>query len=745
MNIKDKAIGFLASARKYWKTPPEGRYMTYKEIASLAGGGIGVRIIVYCFQQMTISTGNTLLGNTIGIDPMALQIIYIISLLTAFPLTALRAQMIDNTRSMKGKYRPYLMTMGLPTVILGSAFLWMPYENMSLFTKCAVVLGFNIAFQFFYSFFNDSYESLINVLSPNSIERSDVLSVRYVVENISPSIVGIIFPLLAKLVTGEDKLYDIRIYRYIYPPMLFAGFLVSMIIYVNTKEKTVQAKTHRAHIRFIDAFKAVARNKYFWVISLAGWIGFLEIGFHNIMQWMYNYQEACSAGQYAVITAIAGNASFWPNLVGPFLIRKYGKKKILIVTNALSVAFILMMLPVIRQAGKPGAIWILLIFTFINQFITSLGHLLGPSVNADIRDYQHYITGERIDGMFAAVGLIGNAITMVTGLVLPAIYEKTGLNKETAISMGYDGSVVYEVLNDRGYFISICSVLIVASAIGAALNAVPYFFYDFTETKQKAIIKVLKIRAMFEDYSRNRHNDDAFSEAMEIIKESRALSTKLLYDLEAEKKKGMSKKELTILKKENEETEIARFVMEELCKYDTPEGAEELYEARLLTANGPESFMKVELPTKKEIKAYPVQTQTQINRRRNALMRAENISTAKRTFKKYYKNGIEIFDTTVLDELYEKENSIQVKILELSAKIKAAKETKSKDELPQYKQAFKELRLEKSAIQKQIKSDEHRYSLYCRAVKPYIDAQRIIEQAESYARLDELENFCFNS
>ena len=463
------------------------------------------------------------------------------------------------------------------------------------------------------------------------------------------------------------------------------------------------------------------------------------------MQWMYNYQEACSAGQYAVITAIAGNASFWPNLVGPFLIRKYGKKKILIVTNPLSVAFILMMLPVIRQAGKPGAIWILLIFTFINQFITSLGHLLGPSVNADIRDYQHYITGERIDGMFAAVGLIGNAITMVTGLVLPAIYEKTGLNKETAISMGYDGSVVYEVLNDRGYFISICSVLIVASAIGAALNAVPYFFYDFTETKQKAIIKVLKIRAVFEDYSRNRHNDDAFSEAMEIIKESRALSTKTLYDLEAEKKKGLSKRELTILKKENEETEIARFVMEELCKYDTPEGAEELYEARLLTANGPESFMKVELPTKKEIKAYPVQTQTQINRRRNALMRAENISTAKRTFKKYYKNGIEIFDTTVLDELYEKENSIQVKILELSAKIKAAKETKSKDELPQYKQAFKELRLEKSAIQKQIKSDEHRYSLYCRAVKPYIDAQRIIEQAESYARLDELENFCFNS
>ena len=740
MNIKDKATGFLTLAKKYWKTPPEGRYMTYKEIASLAGGGIGVRIIVYCFQQMIISTGNTLLGNTIGIDPIPLQIIYIISLLTAFPLTALRAQMIDNTRSMKGKYRPYLITMGLPTAILGSLFLWMPYENMNLFAKCAVVLGFNIAFQFFYNFFNDSYESLINVLSPNSIERSDVLSIRYVVENLSPSIVGIIFPLLARAVTGEDTLYDIRIYRYVYPPMLLAGFLVSMIIYVNTKEKTVQAKTHRTQIRFVDAFKAVARNKYFWIISLAGWIGFLEIGFQNIMQWMYNYQDACSAGQYAVITAIAGNASFWPNLVGPFLIRKHGKKKILIVTNALSVIFILMMLPVIAQAGKPGAIWILLVFTFINQFITSLGHLLGPSVNADIRDYQHYMTGERIDGMFSAVGLIGNVITMVTGLALPAIYDRTGLNKETALSLGYDGSVVYDVLNNRDYFINICSVLIIASAIGAALNVIPYFFYDFTETKQKAIIKVLKIRAMFEDYSRNQHNEEAFAEAIEIIREARVLSAKTPHDIEAAKKSGLGKKKISLLKKENEEIKIALFVMEELDKYNTPEGMEELYEARMLTANGPESFMAAILPSKKEIKSYPAQTQTQINRRRNALMRAENIETAKRTFRKYYKNGIEPYDTALLDELYETENAIQLKILEISDRIKAAKEFGLKDDLPQLKQDFRSLRIEKSDAQKLIKIEEHRYSLYCRAVKPYIEAQRVISQAESYARLDELED-----
>ena len=736
MRIKKKITHLLSVTRQYWKTPPQGRYMTYKEIASLAGGGVGVRIITYCFQQMTISTGNTLLGNTIGIDPMALQIIYIISLLTSFPLTAIRAQMIDNTRSMKGKYRPYLISMGLPTAILGSLFLWMPYENMSLFTKCAVVLGFNIAFQFFFSFFNDSYESLINVLSPNSIERSDVLSIRYVVENLSPSIVGIIFPLLAKLITGEDTLYDLRIYRYLYPPMLFAGFLVSMIIYVNTREKIVQAKTHHIQISFTDAFKAVARNKYFWIISLAGWIGFLEIGFHNIMQWMYNYQDACSAAQYSVITAIAGNASFWPNLVGPLLIRKYGKKKILIITNALSVIFILMMLPVIRQAGKPGAIWILLVFTFINQFITSLGHLLGPSVNADIRDYQHYITGERIDGMFSAVGLIGNAITMVTGLALPAIYEKAGLNKATAISLGYDGSVVYDVLNDRNYFISICSVLIIASAVGAALNVIPYFFYDFTETKQKAIIKVLKIRAMAEDYSHTGEISDASAEVTEIIKEAKILSKKSLHNLSDEKK---NRKVLSQKKLENEEIIIAQFVTEELNKFDTPEGKAELVESVMLTSKGPESFLTADLPSKKDAKALPKTTEVQINRRRNLLIRLQSVKDAKKAVRKYYKNGIEAFDTKLLDTLYADENNAQTRILEVSAKIKEAKESKTYENMSEFRNELKSLKQTKSVIKQKIRVAEHQYSIYCRAVKPYIDSQRVIAQAESYRKFNKIE------
>ena len=733
----DSLRKFFLNFKSNWDTPPKGRYMSYKEIASLSGGGIGVRFVVYCVSQMMLSTSNTLIGNTIGIDPTALYIIYIISLLSGFPLTALRARMIDNTRSMKGKYRPYIITMGIPTVILGAAFIWMPYEGMSLFMKCAVVLAFNIGFQFFYNFYFDAYDSLINVLSPNSIERSDVLSIRSVVENLSPSIVNIIFPLLAKLITGENTLYDLKIYRILFPPMLFFGFLISVIVYVNTEEKIVRAKSHFIKVRFFDALKSVAKNKYFWIISLAGWIGFLEGAFGNIMQWMYNYQGACSAGQYAVITAIAGNASFWPNLVAPFLIRKYGKKKILIATNILNIGLIAFMLPVVKMTGKPNIIWFMLACNFINTFISALGHLLTPSINADIRDYQQYISGERIDGMFAAVGLIGNVITMLTGLVIPIINERSGLNQSVAISLGYDGSNVYDVLYDNNYFISISTVLIFASIIGAALNVIPYFFFDFTETKQKGVMKVLKIRAMFEDYGNGSASQETIEEAVEIIRESRTYQGKTTENI-----KAVPKADKARIKESNEQIEIAKFVFDELERFNTCEGTEELEYAKLIASAGLENFLNADLPTMADVRNMPCHTKEEKHKRKIVIEHIKDIRDAEKTAKKFFPDGIKEFDSTILESLFEEETKAETELLNLSKAMKSAKEEGRTDKIADINAQIQMLRKKKAQIKADIKKSQTDYSNYRRAAKPYLDAVKIIKQAENYSKLDEIEALC---
>lgn len=169
--------------------------------------------------------------------------------------------------------------MAIPTVILAMGFTWMPYDRMSMLWKCVTVLAFNIGFQFFYMLMFDSYTNLINVLSPNTYERSDICSIKSVTDSFAPTIVGILLPILAKWITGDNTIYDMRIYRAVFPPILLLGLLLTIFIHVNTEEKIVQAKTHVVHIKFMDALKAVAKNKYFWIISLAGWLGFLETAF----------------------------------------------------------------------------------------------------------------------------------------------------------------------------------------------------------------------------------------------------------------------------------------------------------------------------------------------------------------------------------------------------------------------------------------------------------------------------------
>ncbi len=729
--MKEKIASVLGLLKNNWKTPPEGRFMPFKEIVSMSVGGIGVKFIMYCVGNMIISIGNSLIGNTIGIDPSAIYIIYIISVLSGFPLTALRARMVDNCKSMKGKYRPYIISMGIPTVILGCLFIWMPYENMSLTAKCVTVLLFNIGFQFFYNFYTDAYDSLINVLSPNTIERTDVYAVKAVIENLSPSIANIFLPLVAKLITGDNTLYDLRVYRYLYPPMLIVGFMISVLVYVNTKERILQSGSHVIRISFSDAFRAVIKNKYFWIISFAGWLGFLESSFNTIIGWLYNYQAACSAGQYAIITAIAGNASFWPNLFAPYLIRKFGKKKVLIFSNIMNIAFIASMLPVIKMRGN-GIIWVLLIFTFINQMLTSLGHFMNPSLNADIRDYQHYISGERIDGMFAAVGLIGSVISLATNSVLPAIYEKAGLNSETAISLGFDGSNVYDVLYDNEYFIHICSVLIMASVVGAVFNVIPFFFYDLTETKQRAMITVLKIRALFEDYGNGALEDKDLIEAIEIINDAKSYEGKKLNVISKEKLKiakklkdkdiiKSAKDEIKYLTEENEKIIISEYVLNEINRFNTKEGMSEIEIAKSVSSAGLDGFMN----------AIDLFKESEYIR-----SKMSDIKLSVKTINKYYPNGICEYDSSVIEDLFVSSDNIDKQIHETLQKMKSANESGDKIIYKELKSNLEELRVLKSKIKSEIKSETKKYNIYNRAAKPYLDAKRIVKQFENYSQYE---------
>lgn len=748
MNIKEKAITLRDDLRLYWKKPPMGRYMSFKEIASLAIGGLGIQFVVFCAQNMIISIGNTLISNTIGIAPKPMYIIYILSVILSFPLTALRGKIIDSSKSKKGRYRPFILSMGLPTAILSIGFVYMPYERMSMIAKCVTVLLFNIGLQFFYMFYYDVDSSIINVLSPNTYERSDVTSIKSVINSFAPALGNIILPLVARAITGENTLVDIRIYRAFYPPMIIFGFFLGLLVYFNTEEKIVQAKTHTVKIKFTDAFRAVVRNKYFWIISLAGWIGFLENAVQNIMDWLYSYQEACSAAEYSLIVTIRGNASLWPMLFIPFLIRALGKRKILVVSNIINVIFIILMLPIIRLGDPSKIMWPLMFCFFFNYMAAYAVTLLTPGVNGDIRDYQQYITGERIDGMFVAVGAIGSVVTLITNAALPELYDRSGLNEDVARSLGFDGSNVYEVLSDPGYFKNICSVLIIAATVGATLNVIPYFFYDLTEIKQKAMVTVLKIRALFEDYGNGVLSDAALVEAIDIIEEAKIYhDKKMIKPSKDEIKKARKAKDKSAIKiakqnyknqkEENEKIEIAQYVIKEINKFETEAVKAQLEEAKKIYTAGLEGLYTLEIPSMKAAKAIPNNTEEK-ELRRNAINRVRMIKDSKKVLRKKYSDGIEKFDVRVFEQLFEKEDQLDAQIKEEVNELRMAAKNKNKSAEKKANEKIKSLRKDRDEIRKKIKAATDENSTYTRAAKPYIEAEKLLKQEENYLHYEDI-------
>ena len=765
MNV-DKIRKFVSDARVYWNHPMPGRYMPFKEITAYSVGGIGMYFLIYCIQQLTLSTTNLIIGNAIGIEPNFMYLLYAVSIIISFPATAIRANIIDNARSKQGKYRPYMLYMAFPTAAIVIGMVMVPYEKIeSQIIKGIIVLLFNIGIQFFYMFFYEAYENLIMVLSPDTQERADVLTIKSVVYSLAPSIATAVLPLVASLVTEDGSITDMNVYRVLYPPFAVIGIICSVYIYANTQEKIVQAKTHVIRIKFWDALKAVAKNKLFWVISLAGWVGFLETTYGQMINWCYEYHSKgdISAGAFSFLGLFVGNASLWGMLAAPFAIRKWGKKKVVIVTNILNAIFLALLYPVVRSEPE-NMIWAIAVVLFMNYLMTSFGVILTPAMNADMRDYQQYITGERIDGMFSTVGLIGTVVTLATSSVVPSVYQSLGINDtvlkermseiveitgKTAADMSQSP---YNVLYLPDIFKEVFTVIVILSVVGAVMNVIPYFFYDMTEIRQRGIIKVLRVRALFEDYGNHVLRDRDIVETIDMIEESAQFENAQPKDLKKMKaaiKSAPTKQARKDARKlykgaaeYNDTIEISKIVMEEMRKFDTEEWKFKLKEAQQLAAAGldgltADSYEKLQSILEKA-KAMPKETKLQKEERSSAIESAKNRIYSKKIIEKKHGGHIEACDTSVFESLFEKEDANLEARTGLEEQIKQAKKSKNAAEVQNLKAQRERLKKEKKEIDAEIKKATDDNSYYNKLAKPYIDAVKLVKQAENYRHYEDI-------
>lgn len=705
-NLINKAKNTFQLAKEYWNVPPKGNYISCKEIASISGAGFGVHWLTVLASTISLNASNFLVGASIGLRPMDLQMMLTVANLIGIPIGIFRSWYYDNHHLKGGKFLPFIRITALPILLISLVFVWLPYENWEYLTKAVVVWVMYFLLNMFLSFYNESYTYFQQIITPNAQERATAMSISQVVYSLAPTIYNLIIPVVAGRTWGLNNIWT---YRIIYPVFAVIGFIISTVFFRKVKERLILSKKKPEPVRMLDAIREVAKNKYYWIIQSAGWVGFLESGYGVVLGWSFVYAfNGEYQSYYGVANTVIGNAALWSMLLAPLAIKVMGKRNMLITANSINIAVLIVLYFTYENLILICVLW------YFNTFINTFWNIVQHNISADMRDYHQWKTGVRVDGLFGPLGMIGTVISFFTGMFYPALYEKMGLLED------------YDVLYNDAVRNNLFEVLILCSALGAFLNLIPFCFYDLTENKHRAYVDVLKIRAMFENYSLGVLEDSELEEGMEIIlqaknlfgKEKQTVDKNGLREAKAMPKKTDEEKELRRqaikaakdsiknIKETNLAIERSSIIMDDLNKFSTESGRRRIANAKADLANGEIYFYENAEAALKEARSLPKKTAAEKEIRSDAIKLARVKKESAYLIRKYGIENISAPDESVKEEIQNRETS------SFSESMKARRELK-----------------------KYLKYE----SVYSRIIKPCKDAESLISQAEYYTHYEELE------
>ena len=692
-----------------WKIPASGDYVPYKEIFCLSVGWLGMRLATTF--AIGFGVGNAFTGLTLKMTNKDLLILSYVCTVIGYIVAPINSYIIDNLNSRAGKYRVYIR-LAIPSAALALLGLFLPYERMGYTSMVITLFVVGQVHGYIQNWYSTGVSNLIFTMSPSSKERTRIMAITSLVHNFAPSIVQLLVPILSDLVADGD-MYNINTYRKIYPFFIVIGAGLSLFAYYGTKERLVIPKSHMTQIGFTDALKAVIHNRIFWVRSLDAWNDFLENTKWCLLDWIFYYGKRGPMSLVGIINTITYNSSMWAMIASPWLIKKFGKKKLKIFRNIVQTVSIFCIFLTYKKS-----LIAISIFLWIDRFCGT-DEVLDRAVESDMRDYQQYISGERIDGAFGMLSTyINGGVGLLTNLFVPWVYQKYGFD-------GTDYSVleVYDAdgkFNPNNVLYDLLDVLMKIATVGAAIDILPWLFYNISETGQRSFIRVLKLRTMVEDKKNGICEDEDYIDGCEAVYSAREYISrepvrtdkKRFTEIEAPNldKAGRkaAKKEAAKLRDEaidfNDEIEIAGFVMRELKRFTTPSGEAQLAVCRDVYSRGLEGFYLDCDSVIAAAQAIPSgKTKEEKSNKRDTVSMAKSLKNTRKLIAKYYPDGIHECDPAAYEAAFDLPG----------------------DTLQQ--------RLER---RKAVSEAKRERKVYGRAAKPYLFAQRIVILAEGYANID---------
>lgn len=415
-----------------------------------------------------------------GLNEVDVSVMFLVGNIANVIWDPIVGTLIDKSNPKLGKYRSYLVYVGIPLSGFAILCFWDGYAPSLLYAYVTY-----IAMTLLYTFINVPYGALNSALTRDTNEITILTSVRMFLANCGGLAVGSGLPLLIAHFTNEKSeglpkdpkawFITMAIYGVV-------GLLLLLFCFSQCKERVVMDAKESEEVKVSDLYTEFVRNKPLRIIALFFITAFAMMSIGNAAgAYFVNSNLHGTPEQLSLFMGLGSAPAFIFMPLVPAIKRAIGKRNMFFAF--LGIAIIGMAaLYIIAKMDNPNMILI-----YIAQFIKSTGVIVATgymwALVPEVISYGEYTSGKRIAGIVNALtGLFFKAGMTLGSVVAPAVlayvcYDKT--------------SVIQTPLAEEGILWLVC----VIPAFLLAIAMIIISKYELTDEKIDEINKAIEARA----------------------------------------------------------------------------------------------------------------------------------------------------------------------------------------------------------------------------------------------------------
>ena len=364
---------------------------------------------------------------------------------------------IDKVRFKNAKLRPFVLISVLPVAL----FTIMLFAVPSGWPEGARLAVFGIAYLMWdaaYTVCDVPYWGLTSTMTEDTDERTKLISVARTLGNVGLGLITLIGVSMAGWFSKGGSATASG-WTWAAVVVSVVGMGLFSLAYFATKERNFVKEKETS---FRDLFRALKANKPLQIILIGSIIGFgrtlIQVSGSTVALVSFGDED-----KFTLMGAATLVSMILATVTCPFILKKVGKKRLMIVSSLAAAAVYLAMYFIPLEQ-----FYAVLAGLFLTGFSLGFFMVLQTAMIADSVDYTEIKTGERNEGgCFAAMtfsGKLMNALSTLAFMVIMLIvhYEQ--------------GAEITPTMRKGAYF-----AVTVIPAISCVLGTIPFFFYPLSD------------------------------------------------------------------------------------------------------------------------------------------------------------------------------------------------------------------------------------------------------------------------